>query len=429
MAEAKETLSVSENVLKEVQDMAYDARISARTLSRADTEWKNRALEAMAAALEEQADVIVSQNAEDLARERENGMSEAMLDRLALNDKRVAELAAALRELKALPDPVGEVMRGSTLPNGLRVLQTRVPLGVVGAIYEARPNVTVDIAGLAIKSGNAVMLRGGSAAAKSNQTICRILRQALDRTGLPMDCVQSVDEFGREGANALMVSRGFIDVLIPRGGHNLIQSVVRNAQVPVIETGEGNCHIFMDASADPKTAAEIVVNAKTQRPGTCNTVETLLIAAGADSSAVLKKLSEAGVTLHVDAETKANLPAGLFAEDATEEDWKTEYGSLDLAVATVPHLDAAISHIRKYSTGHSEAILTNDVRNADIFVREVDSAAVYVNASTRFTDGGQLGLGAEVGISTQKLHARGPMGLEQLTTSKWIIRGDGHVRR
>ena len=422
-------LTVSESVLKEVQDMAYDARISARVLAKADTDWKNMALEAIAVALEEQTEVIVRQNAEDLARERENGMSEAMLDRLALNPQRVAGLAQAMRELMGLPDPVGQVMRGSTLPNGMRMVQQRVPMGVIGAIYEARPNVTVDIAGLAIKSGNAVMLRGGSAAEKTNQTLTRIIRAALDKSGLPMDCVQSVDEFGREGANALMVSRGYIDVLIPRGGHNLIQSVVQNAKVPVIETGEGNCHIFLDVSAPEKQARDILVNAKTQRPGTCNTVETLLIADGAQAApAVLEGLAKAGVTLHVDDRTKAILPAGIEALDATDEDWATEYGSLDIAVATVDNLERAISHIRKYSTGHSEAILTNDLGNAETFIREIDSAAVYVNASTRFTDGGQFGLGAEVGISTQKLHARGPMGLEQLTTSKWIVRGDWNIR-
>lgn len=301
---------------------------------------------------------------------------------------------------------------------------------MVGAIYEARPNVTVDIAGLAIKSGNAVMLRGGSAAIKTNQTITRIIRGALDRSGLPMDCVQSVDEFGREGANALMLATGDIDVLIPRGGHDLIRSVVTHARVPVIETGEGNCHIFVDVSATEKMTRDIVLNAKTHRPGTCNTVETLLLAEGAVAGpSVLKALFQAGVTLHVDERTEAILPPEVSAVTATEEDWKTEYGSLDLAVATVDNVECAISHIRKYSTGHSEAIITNDVANAETFVNDIDSAAVYVNASTRFTDGGQFGLGAEVGISTQKLHARGPMGLAQLTTSKWIVRGSGQIRK
>lgn len=415
--------------MRQVVDMAVDARIASRRLAKADTQWKNRALLAVADSLEAHAAVIVEQNALDLARERDKGMSEAMLDRLALNQARVGELASALRELVALPDPVGGVVRGATLPNGLRMQQVRVPMGVIGAIYEARPNVTVDIAGLAIKAGNAVMLRGGSAAAKSNQVIVRIIRDALHATGLPIDSVQSVDEFGRDGANALMQARGHIDVLIPRGGHSLIQSVVMNSRVPVIETGEGNCHIFLDVTADPAKSADILVNAKTQRPGTCNTVETLLIAQGAPAApSVLAALAKAGVTLHVDEASRALLPAGVQAVPATNEDWATEYGSLDLAVKTVADVREAIAHIRQYSTGHSEAILTNDITNAEKFVRDVDSAAVYINASTRFTDGGQFGLGAEVGISTQKLHARGPMGLEQLTTTKWIVRGDWHTR-
>ncbi|WP_237205318.1 glutamate-5-semialdehyde dehydrogenase [Rothia nasimurium] len=424
-----EQVHVSDDVMRQVTDMAVDARIASRRLAKADTRWKNRALLAVADSLEKHSAVIIEQNAQDLEREREAGMSEAMLDRLRLTEHRVVELADALRELVALPDPVGELVRGSTLPNGLRMQQVRVPLGVVGAIYEARPNVTVDIAGLAIKAGNAVMLRGGSAAAKSNQVIVRIIRDALHATGLPIDSVQSVDEFGREGAAALMLARGYIDVLIPRGGRSLIQSVVQNAKVPVIETGEGNCHIFLDVTADPAKSAEILVNAKTQRPGTCNTVETLLLAEGAKAApGVLAALAKAGVTLHADAATRAILPEGVDAVEATEEDWATEYGSLDLAVKTVPDVRAAIAHIREYSTGHSEAILTNDIANAEKFIRDVDSAAVYVNASTRFTDGGQFGLGAEVGISTQKLHARGPMGLEQLTTTKWIVRGDWHSR-
>lgn len=424
-----EQVHVSDEVMRQVTDMAVDARIASRRLAKADTRWKNRALLAVADSLEKHSAVIIEQNAQDLEREREAGMSEAMLDRLRLTEHRVVELADALRELVALPDPVGELVRGSTLPNGLRMQQVRVPLGVVGAIYEARPNVTVDIAGLAIKAGNAVMLRGGSAAAKSNQVIVRIIRDALHATGLPIDSVQSVDEFGREGATALMQARGHIDVLIPRGGRSLIQSVVQNAKVPVIETGEGNCHIFLDVTADPAKSAEILVNAKTQRPGTCNTVETLLLAEGAKAApGVLAALVKAGVTLHADAATRAILPEGVQAVEATEEDWATEYGSLDLAVKIVPDVRAAIAHIREYSTGHSEAILTNDIANAEKFIRDVDSAAVYVNASTRFTDGGQFGLGAEVGISTQKLHARGPMGLEQLTTTKWIVRGDWHSR-
>ncbi len=429
MTSSNQEMTVPETVLKDIQDMAYDARISSRVLAKADSQWKNAALAAIAQALEENTEVIVARNRDDLTQQRQEGMSEAMLDRLALSPQRVKELAQALHQLIALPDPVGSVISGRTLPNGLRLQQIRVPLGVVGAIYEARPNVTVDIAGLALKSGNAIMLRGGSAAEKTNQTITRIIRSALDRSGLPMDAVQSVDQYGRQGAQAMMLSRGHLDVLIPRGGRQLIQSVINNARVPVIETGEGNCHIYVDSSADPKTAPEIILNAKTQRPGTCNTVETLLLAPDAAAAPkILERLAQAGVTLHVDQRTRQILPPGVQAVDTGEQDWATEYGSLDLAVATVDNLERAISHIRKYSSGHSEAILTNDLERAETFIREIDSAAVYVNASTRFTDGGQFGLGAEVGISTQKLHARGPMGLEQLTTSKWIIRGDGHVR-
>ncbi|GAA1751129.1 glutamate-5-semialdehyde dehydrogenase [Rothia terrae] len=429
MSSTTANVSVPADVLKKVTDMAYDARVASRILAKADTRWKNNALEAIAKDLEHKADIIVRSNAEDLERERAGGMSEAMLDRLMLNALRVGELANSLRELAALPDPVGEVVRGATLDNGLHMTQVRVPMGVIGAIYEARPNVTVDIAGLAIKSGNTVMLRGGSAAAKTNETIVGIIRHALDKNSLPMDTVQSVDEFGRDGANALMVARGYIDVLIPRGGRQLIQSVVNNARVPVIETAEGNCHIFVDVTADVEGSAKILVNAKTQRPGTCNTVETLILAQGAEATPrALQALNDAGVTLHVDAATRENLPGGVEAVDATDEDWATEYGSLDLAVKTVASLDEALNHIGKYSTGHSEAILTNNLAHAETFIRTVDSAAVYINASTRFTDGGQLGLGAEVGISTQKLHARGPMGLEQLTTTKWIMRGNWQAR-
>lgn len=423
------TLTVSDSVMQEVRDMAYDAKLSARILAKADTCWKNKALEAMGADLQAHSEMIVQQNREDLAREKGAGMSDAMLDRLALSPQRVDDLAQSLRDLQGLADPVGQVMRGSTLPNGLRMVQTRVPLGVIGAIYEARPNVTVDIAGLAIKSGNAVMLRGGSAALKSNQIITRVLRAALDRTGLPMDCIQSVDEFGREGANALMLATGDLDVLIPRGGRQLIQSVVQNAKVPVIETGAGNCHIFIDHSAPEKMAREIVLNAKIQRPGTCNTVETLLLADGTPAAKpVLEALIKAGVTLHLDERSQQLVAPGERTKGATEEDWGIEYGSLDLAVATVDSLDAAIAHIHRYSTGHSEAIVTENFAHAETFIEQVESAAVYVNASTRFTDGAQFGLGAEVGISTQKLHARGPMGLEHLTTSKWIVRGEGQIR-
>jgi glutamate-5-semialdehyde dehydrogenase len=303
-------------------------------------------------------------------------------------------------------------------------------MGVVGAIYEARPNVTVDIAGIALKSGNAVLLRGGSAAEETNRALVGIIRDALADVKLPVDLVQSIDEYGRDGANALMGARGKVDVLIPRGGHGLIQSVVQNATVPVIETGEGNVHLFLDASAPKDMAAQIAVNAKTQRTSTCNTTETLLLHSGfPHGAAVLAALDHAGVTLHVDERAERLLPAGSRRHlRATEEDWATEYLSLDLAVRVVDSLDEALAHIDRWSTRHTEAIVTNDLASAERFTAEVDAAAVMVNASTRFTDGQQLGLGAEIGISTQKMHARGPMGLEELTTTKWIVQGDGHVR-
>ena len=323
---------------------------------------------------------------------------------------------------------MNERVQISTLPNGLRLRQVHVPMGVVAAIYEARPNVTVDIAGLALKSGNAVLLRGGSAAAETNQALLHVIRDSLEEAGLPADSVQSVDAYGRAGAQALMTARGKVDVLIPRGGRSLIQSVVTQASVPVIETGEGNVHIFLDASADAETAVPILLNAKTQRPSVCNTVETLLIHPDATAARdVLAALHHAGVRLHADARA-AELAGGVPTIPATEEDWGSEYMNLDLAVAVVDTLDDAMAHIRRWSTGHTEAILTNNLANAERFIAEVDSAAVIVNASTRFTDGGQLGLGAEVGISTQKMHARGPMGLRELTTTKWIVQGDGHIR-
>ncbi|MEO6531260.1 MAG: glutamate-5-semialdehyde dehydrogenase [Specibacter sp.] len=420
---------VEQNIAAEVRAITDRARRAARRMAGANRAWKDKGLRAIAKALLDNQDRILAANAKDLAAGRENGTSVPMLDRLTLTKPRVQGLADALENLATLPDPVGNVVRGATLPNGLRMRQVNVPMGVVAAIYEARPNVTVDIAGLALKSGNAVILRGGTAAAHTNQALLGILRDALDAVGLPADAVQSVDQFGREGANLIMKARGAVDVLIPRGGRDLIQTVVNNSSVPVIETGEGNVHIFIDASAKEEMSVNILLNAKTQRPSVCNTVETLLVHKDATVlSAVLKALSKAGVRLHVDERVQAVLPAGLTATLATDEDWATEYMDLDLAVKMVDSLPEAIKHIRTWSTGHTEAILTNDLANAETFVAEVDSAAVIVNASTRFTDGGELGLGAEVGISTQKLHARGPMGLTELTTTKWIVQGEGQVR-
>lgn len=418
-----------EDVEAAVYAIADRSRQAARRMARANRAWKDRGLRAIGAALLERKNLILSANAKDVAAGKANGTSAALLDRLTLTDARIEGLVAALENLASLPDPVGNVVRGQTLPNGLRLRQINVPMGVVAAIYEARPNVTVDIAGLALKSGNAVVLRGGTAAAATNEALVQVLREALDSVGLPSDAVQTVDQYGREGANALMRARGRVDVLIPRGGRELIQTVVTNSAVPVIETGEGNVHIFIDESASENMAVEILLNAKTQRPSVCNTVETLLVHSGSTVlPAVAAALREAGVTLHADERIRAALPASIVSEPATDEDWGTEYMDLDLAVAMVDSLDDAVKHIRTWSTGHTEAILTNDLANAERFIAEVDSAAVIVNASTRFTDGGELGLGAEVGISTQKLHARGPMGLTELTTTKWIVQGEGQVR-
>lgn len=414
-----------------VLEVARRAREASRALATATRATKDAALRALADALVAATDRVLAANAEDVARGRAGGMSEGLLDRLALTPERVVAIADALRELAALPDPVGEVVRGSTLPNGLRLRQVRVPMGVVGMIYEARPNVTVDAAGLALKSGNAVVLRGGSAAASSNATIVEVLAEALAAQGLPRDLVQSVDAWGRPGGVALMHARGLVDVLVPRGGADLIATVVREATVPVIETGVGNCHLYVDASADLADALPILLNAKTQRVGVCNAVETLLVhrdVADAFLPSALAALGQAGVTVHADAATLAHAPQGVATVPATEADWGTEYLSLDLAVRVVDDLDAAIDHVRRWSTGHTEAILTRDLGASERFVAEVDAAAVIVNASTRFTDGGQFGLGAEIGISTQKLHARGPMGLAELTTTKWVVHGDGHVR-
>lgn len=427
MINAQETFG--EDPVTGVGLMADDARQAARTLARAPRAWKDRALRLMAQRIEERAGVVLEANGKDLERGRRNGTSAALLDRLRLDPARIKGLADALRELASLPDPVGTIVRGQTLPNGLRMRQLRVPLGVVGVIYEARPNVTVDIAGIAVKSGNAALLRGGSAALESNRALVGILRDALADAKLPVDSVQTIDFYGRDGANALMAARGKVDVLIPRGGRGLIQSVVKNATVPVIETGEGNVHLFIDESAGPDMAVKIALNSKTHRTSTCNTAETLLLHRDAPASReVLAALDKAGVTLHVDDRAAELLPPGSDHLQATEQDWAAEYLDMDMGVKVVSGLDEALEHIQRYSTGHTEAIVTNDLANSERFVAEIDSAAVMVNASTRFTDGGQLGLGAEIGISTQKMHARGPMGLEELTTTKWVVQGDGHVR-
>ncbi len=423
--------AVPDAVRDAVFAIARRARAAARELAGATRATKDAALHAMADALVAAAPEIVSANAVDLERGQANGVSAGLLDRLTLTTARVAGIADALREVASLPDPVGEMVRGSTLPNGLRLQQVRVPMGVVGMIYEARPNVTVDAAGLALKSGNAAILRGGSAASGSNSVIVRVLGEALTRVGLPADAVQSVDAYGRAGAVALMHARGLVDLLVPRGGADLIQTVVREASVPVVETGVGNCHVYLDASADRAMAIDIVMNSKTQRVGVCNAAETLLVHADAAARVlpdVLAALAGAGVRLHGDDRTAALAPEGVAVLPATEVDWATEYLSMDLAVRVVDDLEAAIEHIRTWSTGHTEAIVTGDLAASDRFVAALDSAVIMVNASTRFTDGGQFGLGAEIGISTQKMHARGPMGLAELTTTKWIVHGEGQVR-
>lgn len=402
---------------------------SAKALGQATTDTKNQVLAALADLLEKNVDAIVHGNSEDLARGVAEGMSESLQDRLRLTAERVAGLASAVRDIIGLPDPVGEVVRGATLANGLRISQVRVPFGVVGVIYEARPNVTVDIAALAIKSGNGAVLRGGSAAESSNRVLVGIIGEALASAGLPADAVCTIDDFGRTGAKWLMAARGFVDVLIPRGSAALIEAVVTQSTVPVIETGSGVVHIFVDESADIDNAIEIIHNAKVQRPSVCNAVETVLVHQ-AIAPALLPRLGErlksSGVTIHGCAVTGEHI---ADAVPATEDDWAMEYLSLDVAIRVVDDIDQAIGHIDAYSTHHTESILTASIANAERFLKEVDSAAVMVNASTRFTDGGEFGFGAEVGISTQKLHARGPMGLPELTSSKWLVRGDGHIRQ
>ncbi|WP_062288857.1 glutamate-5-semialdehyde dehydrogenase [Demequina phytophila] len=422
--------AIPTDIEQAVLEACRRAKLASRALATATATVKNDALHAMADALVAQGARIVEANAKDLERGRANDMSPGLLDRLALDQDRIEKIAEALRYVATLPDPVGEVKRGSTLPNGIRLIQKAVPMGVVGMIYEARPNVTVDAAGLSLKSGNAAVLRGGSAAASSNEVIVAVLQDALESVGLPRDAVQSIDAYGREGARVLMNARGLVDVLVPRGGRDLIQTVVRESTVPAIETGEGNCHVYLDASAPLDRSVDIVLNSKTHRVGVCNAAETLLVHKDAADNlpVILEQLHQAGVTLHADDAAADLAPNDVPTVPATEEDWATEYLSLDLAVKVVDSIDEAIQHIARYSTGHTEAIVTNDIDAAQHFVAHIDSAAVMVNASTRFTDGGEFGLGAEIGISTQKLHARGPMGLGELTTTTWVAYGEGHIR-
>jgi glutamate-5-semialdehyde dehydrogenase len=411
-----------------VLQQAADARVAAIDLGAATRAEKDRALLLMADRLVERAEDIVAANAVDVNTARANGQNEAMIDRLTLTPSRVEAMADGLRQLAALPDPVGDVVRGSTLANGLELRQVRVPFGVVGIIYEGRPNVTADAAGICLKSGNAALLRGSGSAFSSNAAIVSVLRKAVTDAGLPANSVQLVDATTRDSVKELMRARGLVDVLIPRGGASLIKTVVEESTVPVIETGVGNCHVYVDAAADMEKALAIALNSKTQRLSTCNTAESLLVhaeIADAFLPLVLAELADAGVTVHGDARVMAY---AKNAQEATEEDWGKEYLSADIAVGVVDTIDDALDHIRRYGTGHTEAIVSESITATRRFTARVDAAAVMVNASTRFTDGGEFGFGAEIGISTQKLHARGPMGLPELTSTKYIVTGNGQTR-
>lgn len=416
-----------------VTQAAYRAKAAAADLAPLPRAEKDDALLAIADALEVRTSEIVAANAKDIERAREAGTSETVIDRLTLTPERVRAIASDVRDVVALPDPVGEVVRGSTLPNGIDLRQVRVPLGVVGIIYEARPNVTVDAAALCLKSGNAVLLRGSSSAYESNTALVRVLRDAVGGAGLPADAVQLVPGESRESVRELMRARGLVDVLIPRGGASLIRTVVQESTVPVIETGTGNCHVYVDANADLDMAIDILINSKAQRPSVCNSAETLLVhqdIAPEFLPRALDALADAGVTVHADERVLAYAKdSKATVVEATLEDWETEYLSYDIAAAVVDSLDKAVDHIRLWTSGHTEAIVTTSQQAARRFTQLVDSTTVAVNASTRFTDGGEFGFGAEIGISTQKLHARGPMGLPELTSTKYIVTGDGHIRR
>jgi len=404
------------------------AKNAADSLAQAKTDSKNEALRQISLQLNARADEIIAANNLDIANAQADGMTESLQDRLRLDHARIDAISKSVSKIISLPDPIGDVIRGMSLPNALRLTQVRVPLGVIGVIYEARPNVTIDIAVLAIKSGNATVLRGGRAAENTNRVLVKLLQDSLAQAGINSEAIQTVDEFGREGGTVMMHAVGLIDVLIPRGGAGLIQQVVQEAKVPVIQTGDGVVHIFIDESARVDWSVDILHNAKVQRPSVCNAVETLLIHEKAVErvlTAVLDKLSAAGVTIRGDQITQDNFFAAV---PATEEDWSTEYHDLDISVKVVSGLDEALEHIKRYSTKHTESIITENIENAERFLAEVDSSTVMVNASTRFTDGGEFGFGAEVGISTQKLHARGPMGLPELTTTKWLVRGNGQIR-
>lgn len=411
-----------------LETLGRRAQDAAHILAHIPAQQKNCALEAVAAALRMAASDILMQNRIDMQNARQNGMSSAFLDRLHLDEARIGKIADSLLDVAALEDPVGRVLEQRVRPNGLRIEKVAVPLGVIGVIFEARPNVTADSAALCLKSGNAVILRGGSDAIHSNTAIASVIRTALEQSGLPADCVQLVEDTSRESAVALMRLSEYVNVIIPRGGRGLIRSVVENATVPVIETGAGTCHIYVDRAADAGMAANVIFNAKTSHPSVCNACECILIHQNIAHSAlplIAGRLLEAGVEIRGDAQTCAIVPQAV---EATSDDWGREYGSLILACRIVKDMDEALDHIQRYGTGHSEAIISADETAAARFLESVDAAAVYHNASTRFTDGGEFGLGAEIGISTQKLHARGPLGLRELCTMKYKIHGEGQIR-
>ncbi|MGO3278854.1 MAG: glutamate-5-semialdehyde dehydrogenase [Brevibacterium aurantiacum] len=414
-----------------VTRVVRNAKSAAAHLATSSTAEKDAGLRAIADALSENSDRIVKANEVDIAAGIDNGMNAGLLDRLRLDHDRIEAIATSVGTIIDLDDPVGNVVVGRVLPNGIRLTQNRVPMGVIGAIYEARPNVTVDIAILALKAGNATVLRGGSAAQNTNTEIVSVLRKAVESAGLPADSINGIDQYGRDGATVLMNARDYVDLLIPRGGAELINTVVQESLVPVIETGIGNVHMFIDSSATVKNSVDLVVNSKTHRPSVCNSLETLLVhekAAKRVLPKILDRLDKAGVVLHADTTVAALAPETMKVKRVSRRDWAKEYLDLELAVKVVSGIDEAIEHIRAYSSGHTEVIVTKDLDNAETFVTAIDAAAVGVNVSTRFTDGGELGFGAEVGISTQKLHARGPMGVEQLTTTKWVMIGNGQIR-
>lgn len=411
-----------------VRELGINAKKASRVLSVAKAE-KNEALKNIATALVENADYIIEQNNIDILNAKENGLSDAMIDRLRLDLDRIKGIAQGVDEIVAMPDPVGKVLSGNKLSNGLDITKVTVPLGVIGIIFESRPNVTADAAALCLKAGNCVILRGGKEAINSNKAIVKVMREAVEKAGLPADCINLIEDTTRQSSIELMGLTEYLDVLIPRGGAGLIRAVVENAKVPVIETGVGNCHAYVDESADIEMATNIIFNAKTSRVSVCNALETMLIhekIADKALPAIYDKLKEKNVELRGCEKTVAIL--GDSVTPSTEDDYATEFLDYILAVKVVSSLDEALDHIAKYSSGHSETIITENFKNAESFLNKVDSSAVYVNASTRFTDGGQFGLGAEIGISTQKLHARGPMGLENLVSTKFVIRGDGQIR-